>query len=229
MKPWCGFRWCIATTFWLALLPNVVFCSESTLIHTELNGESGTFKSPNFPGEYPSDTEYLWEITVPEGNKVFLEFLSFEVSTYQKVFGNKLGNVESFLSSQLESESETNCEYDYVEVLEVVDSTVMNIGRMCGKLPVNITSSTNKLFVKFKSDDSEQFPGFEARYSIAEPCVVQLTEESGEISTPNYPLHYPSNKECTWVITVPEGKKVSLKFQSFDVSTFIAKLAKDEL
>ena len=100
---------------------------------------------------------------------------------------------------------------------------------MCGDSPVNITSSTNKLFVKFKTDDSEQFPGFEARYSVVEPCVLQLTEESGEISTPNYPLYYPSNTQCTLAITVPEGKKVSLKFQSFDVSTFIAKLAKDEL
>ena len=51
-----------------------------------------------------------------------------------------------------------------------------------------------------------------------EDCVHLLSGESGEFKSPNYPNHYPSNATCTWLITVPEGDTVSLKFQSFEVS-----------
>ena len=42
--------------------------------------------------------------------------------------------------------------------------------------------------------------------------------ETGQLESPNYPEDYVPNKECIWVITVPEGFQVALKFQSFEVS-----------
>ena len=42
--------------------------------------------------------------------------------------------------------------------------------------------------------------------------------ESGQLESPNYPEDYVPNKECIWVITVPMGFQVALKFQSFEVS-----------
>ena len=41
--------------------------------------------------------------------------------------------------------------------------------------------------------------------------------ESGQLESPNYPEDYVPNKECIWVITVPIGFQVALKFQSFEV------------
>ena len=41
--------------------------------------------------------------------------------------------------------------------------------------------------------------------------------ETGQLESPNYPEDYVPNKECIWVITVPEGFQVALKFQSFEV------------
>ena len=35
-----------------------------------LTGESGEFKSPNFPENYPDNAECTWEITVPAGKKL---------------------------------------------------------------------------------------------------------------------------------------------------------------
>ena len=43
--------------------------------------------------------------------------------------------------------------------------------------------------------------------------------ETGQLESPNYPEDYVPNKECIWVITVPEGFQVALKFQSFEVTT----------
>ncbi|KAK3734982.1 hypothetical protein QZH41_004395 [Actinostola sp. cb2023] len=36
-----------------------------------------------------------------------------------------------------------------------------------------------------------------------------------EITSPRYPGHYPNDIECTWLITVPDGLKVKLKFKFF--------------
>ena len=41
--------------------------------------------------------------------------------------------------------------------------------------------------------------------------------DSGEISSPNYPGKYPNDRICSWVINVPEGRQVALKFDEFDV------------
>ena len=43
---------------------------------------------------------------------------------------------------------------------------------------------------------------------------------SGKFHTPNYPEPYLDYTECTWVIDVPEGSRVALKFESFEVSIF---------
>ena len=49
-------------------------------------------------------------------------------------------------------------------------------------------------------------------------CGGELNMESGQLESPNYPEDYVPNKECIWVITVPLGFQVALKFQSFEVS-----------
>ena len=48
-------------------------------------------------------------------------------------------------------------------------------------------------------------------------CGGELNMETGQLESPNYPEDYVPNKECIWVITVPEGFQVALKFQSFEV------------
>ena len=53
--------------------------------------------------------------------------------------------------------------------------------------------------------------------SILAVCGGELNMESGQLESPNYPEDYVPNKECIWVITVPIGFQVALKFQSFEV------------
>ena len=47
--------------------------------------------------------------------------------------------------------------------------------------------------------------------------VHQLSGSSGTIFSPDYPVPYPSNSRCTWVISVPAGKIVKLTFEDFDL------------
>lgn len=58
----------------------------------ELTDMFGEIQSPNFPDSYPSDSEMTWNISVPDGFKIKLYFMHFDL------------------------ESSYLCEYDYVKV-----------------------------------------------------------------------------------------------------------------
>lgn len=101
----------------------------------------GRLESPNYPLEYLANKECIWKVTVPEDYQVALRFQSFDV------------------------ENHDNCVYDYVEVRDGDSQESRLIGVFCGyKLPPDITSTTNKLFVKFVSDGTVQKAGFSATF-----------------------------------------------------------------
>ena len=43
-----------------------------------------------------------------------------------------------------------------------------------------------------------------------------LSGSSGTFFTPDYPVAYPDDATCIWIITVPAGKRVKLEFEDFD-------------
>lgn len=47
--------------------------------------------------------------------------------------------------------------------------------------------------------------------------VMQLSGPSGTIFSPDYPYPYPRDTKCTWVVSVPAGKRVKLTFKDFDL------------
>lgn len=51
-------------------------------------------------------------------------------------------------------------------------------------------------------------------------CGGEITKDSGQIQSPNYPDDYRPSKECVWRITVSEGYNVGLSFQAFEVTHF---------
>ena len=75
--------------------------------------------------------------------------------------------------------------------------------------------------MKLTTDGSTTRKGFEARFRSNGPCGSVLTGESGEFKSPHFPWNYPDNAKCLWMIIVPEGKKVHLEFQSFNVSVLV--------
>lgn len=48
-------------------------------------------------------------------------------------------------------------------------------------------------------------------------CGGEIHKDQGQLTSPNYPDDYKSNKECIWKITVDKDYSVALKFQSFEV------------
>ena len=48
-------------------------------------------------------------------------------------------------------------------------------------------------------------------------CSRYIASATGSITSPGHPVSYPSNKDCTWVISVGSGKQFALMFTTFDV------------
>ncbi|KAL8603880.1 hypothetical protein ACOMHN_049698 [Nucella lapillus] len=107
----------------------------------EIHKDQGFLTSPNYPDEYRPNKECVWKLSVEEGYSVALKFQTFEI------------------------ESHDNCVYDYLEVRDGSDESSILIGRFCSyKIPDDIKSTGNKLYVKFVSDGSVQKAGFSAKF-----------------------------------------------------------------
>ncbi|XP_032366699.1 cubilin [Etheostoma spectabile] len=151
----------------------------------------GIIISPNWPNNYAHNRQCIYLIRLPVGEKVALNF------------------------THMNLEIHSSCTFDYVEVRDGGMETDPLIGRYCGSsLPAPILSSSNLLWIRFRSDDSISQAGFRAVYTVG--CGGTLTG-TGQFRSPYHPNAYPHNKVCEWVINQPEGYVVTLNFLSFDV------------
>ena len=86
-----------------------------------------------------------------------------------------------------------------------------------------ISSTSNKILVEFRSDDANELDGFSAfiNYSPlpSKECEKGLDMTMKTIQSPNYPDLYDNNLSCKWLISVPHGSHITLKFLHFDVIT----------
>ncbi|XP_035662897.1 protein SpAN-like isoform X1 [Branchiostoma floridae] len=130
-----------------------------------LQGDRGTFTSPNFPSNYDDNTQCDWLIKGERGSTVQLEFEEFGL------------------------EAHDSCAFDSVEVR--LEGPQVGGRRFCGSGPgaVGLESATETLFVRFRSDQSQTGKGFKAKYTIlggsgagpattAKPAGPVTTEES---------------------------------------------------
>ncbi|XP_026245176.2 mannan-binding lectin serine protease 1 isoform X2 [Urocitellus parryii] len=232
---------------WLLLCHALCFSLLKASSHTvELNDMFGQIQSPGYPDSYPSDSEVTWNITVPEGFRIKLYFMHFNL------------------------ESSYLCEYDYVKV-ETEDQV---LATFCGRETTDteqtpgqevVLSPGSFMSVTFRSDFSneERFTGFDAHYMAVDvdeckeredeelscdhychnyiggyycscrfgyilhtdnrTCRVEcsdnlFTQRTGLITSPDYPNPYPKSSECLYNIELEEGFMVSLQFEDiFDI------------
>uniref|UniRef100_A0A670ZEH4 Metalloendopeptidase n=1 Tax=Pseudonaja textilis TaxID=8673 RepID=A0A670ZEH4_PSETE len=120
-------------------------CKEAGCDH-KMTSITGTITSPNWPDKYPSKKECTWAITTTPGHRIKLTFRELDVELHQE------------------------CTYDHVEVYNGRDAKASVLGRFCGtKEPDPIISTSNRMFLKFFSDNSIQKKGFEAAYTSGNP------------------------------------------------------------
>ena len=170
---------------------------------------SGFIDSPdiNKDGFYEKNLDCIWTITVSDQSIVKLTFESFNLEELNDYTGK--------------------CR-DYVQVNDGSSSAEPLIDVFCGKRkPDRIQSSSNRLFIYFKTDDLNEAKGFRIRYeAVQSNCGGQIHIQSEDefsngsnyITTPNYPLSYPNNIRCKWQFTIPFYIRLELNIVEFQLN-----------
>ncbi|XP_050313173.1 cubilin-like isoform X2 [Anthonomus grandis grandis] len=156
---------------------------------------AGVLKSPDYPNNYPRDIDCTWTINVPHNSQILLKFLNFSLEAY------------------------SGCRYDWLEIRNGGSSSSPLVGKYCGTtVPKTISSHTDKLYLKFHSDNSKVAPGFKIEWMTGSTgCGGTLTSPAGSITSPHYPEPYFKNTECTWKIHVNPGSKIQVYFADIDL------------
>ncbi|KAG4066297.1 hypothetical protein HA402_000521 [Bradysia odoriphaga] len=158
-----------------------------------LSGQNGTLKYP-LSDTYPHNSRCAWVIRTNASQVLNITFTKFAVEP-----------------------SGPPCRFDWLQIHDGRTSSSHLIGRFCGiKLPKdgNFTSTTNTLYLWFRSDNSSSHDGFELNWSSIDPiCGGTFEVDShGIIASPGSPGNYPSNRDCEWDITAPFGKRIQFQF-----------------
>ncbi|KAJ0033549.1 hypothetical protein NQD34_000656 [Periophthalmus magnuspinnatus] len=157
-----------------------------------LQDSTGNFTSPGYPNGYPSYTHCVWRISVTPGEKIVLNFTTMDL-----------------YKSSL-------CWYDHIEVHDGYWRKAPLLGKFCGdKVPDVLISTDSRMWIEFRSSSNWVGKGFAAIYEAI--CGGDITKDSGQIQSPNYPDDYRPSKECVWRISVSEGYHVGLSFQAFEI------------
>ena len=52
-------------------------------------------------------------------------------------------------------------------------------------------------------------------YQFTKVCIYKV-RKSGVITSPNYPMNYPNDEACLWVLAGPDGEVMAFKFKEFN-------------
>lgn len=179
------------------------FYANYTTINTKCGGihkeNTGIINHPSeTTTQYSNDQTCTWMLIAPEGMHIKLTWNRFEL------------------------ENMPSCNSDYVLIIEIDENNDNNtLGKYCGStLPPALTTSSNRLMIKFVSDVSVHLNGFSLSYTFLDEkshCGGLYVKTQGYLYSPGWPYTYDLNRDCTWVITVPNGQQIILNITDFDL------------
>ncbi|XP_044924808.1 deleted in malignant brain tumors 1 protein-like, partial [Mustela putorius furo] len=118
-----------------------------------ISGLLGSFSSPWYPTNYPTDVECIWVIHVAEKFHIELVIPSLKL---EDIYG---------------------CPYDFVEVFDGRQVASLSMGRFCAGTELSFLSSSNVMTVAFRSDAMITNTGFYALYN-----AIQQDERENDVS-----------------------------------------------
>ena len=135
----------------------------------------------------------LWRIDVKNTTKISLDFVTFDIPCDAGFLEIRTGS-DNFLQARVSK-------------------------RLCGvDLTIDLLKLTsNALWLNFVSNSSSEEVGFRVRY-ISE-CSESLDihgNDALKINSPNYPLEYFDNNDCTWTVT-SGSNRIYAVFKVFDI------------
>ncbi|WKY13932.1 hypothetical protein Q1695_004623 [Nippostrongylus brasiliensis] len=172
---------------------------------------TGVVHSPKWPEDYGNNEDCLWDIQVPLGYHIMLQFSHFDIAPSENC------SKDSLTISQEHSSRAMAPVGDYYFLFEDEEQH----DPLCGiTLPKSFRSESNRIRLTFTSDDSTTAAGFRAEWKAECGAVYRLSH--GVITSPNYPTHYPNlNAQCEYLIAPEEdavNSVIALKMLDFDLS-----------
>ncbi|KAH3862569.1 hypothetical protein DPMN_025538 [Dreissena polymorpha] len=174
---------------------NKLDCKEGGCQH-EISSPVGEISSPNWPDFYPSRKDCVWHFSTVNGHRIKVVFQNFELEQHQE------------------------CTYDHIEIFDGANNYANSLGRFCGvKIPSQVISTGNELYMVFYSDASVQRKGFHALHSTVCGGRLAVTEKQSPLySHAKYgDQNYNNKLDCEWVLEVREGYRVSFYFTAFEI------------
>ncbi|XP_072933024.1 cubilin-like [Epargyreus clarus] len=154
--------------------------------------DKGEIISPSYNDKYLNNLLCDYKIKTSPETKIRINFKSFQL------------------------ERSFRCMYDYLKIYDGPTSDSRLVGKYCGKIyPKSYTSSSNTLFLQFKTDHTMSSGGFRLTYESL--CQISIVGDSGVLKSPGYPFSYPNNKICEYIIRTKPGRAILLMFQDFDI------------
>eukprot|EP00794_Sanderia_malayensis_P016911 gene16911-18617_t len=161
---------------------------------------NGTIASPNYPGNYASNTKCTWTINVPSSMVVSFTFLDLDI----------------------EVGDEGKCEYDQLVIQEKTEIKFKTTATFCGQtIPGIFTTSTSSIKVVFSSDESENRKGFRLKWQVkssGDGCgMTLLNATSGSLQSPSYPNSYPNNLNCSYSLEISDRHAIVLTIHYINI------------
>lgn len=128
-------------------------------------------------------------------------------------------SVNNITVSFLKLDTESN---DIVSIYDGEDATATLLGQFSGNtIPGNVTSTGDKIFIEFDSDNANTSPGWLLSYTSEIPVycsgMTTLTEPYGIFSDGSGTQNYHNGTACIWVIDPPnDGELLAIDFWSFN-------------
>ncbi|XP_046335124.2 cubilin-like isoform X1 [Haliotis rufescens] len=173
---------------------NVLNCGSSLL-----SASTSTWRDLSSPGypykNYNNNMDCKWTISAPVGYKIKVEIKVLSV------------------------EYEATCAKDYLLFSDGSSSYGTQLGKYCSGTR-GVVSSSNAMTITFHSDSSGTGRGFSFEY-MAQTSGCGTDEEiygydTKYIESPNYPLDYPDNADCSWIISTDvEGYVIHVEVEFF--------------
>ena len=108
----------------------------------DLSVEDAVLHSPNYPDDYRPNKDCTWIIKTKPNYQIALKFISFELENHE------------------------SCVYDYLEIRDGNSENSSFLGKLCGpKLPAELHSTGNELWIRFVSDSTVQKAGFSLAFN----------------------------------------------------------------
>ncbi|XP_070533833.1 uncharacterized protein [Ptychodera flava] len=150
--------------------------------------------SPNYPYSYNNGGNCIWIISAGMGGVLLTRFAAFHTeSSYDRV-------TIGFGSDPYDSNT---------EIISASGSTI----------PDDWRSPGSQIWVKWYSDGSVTYPGWNLTISHREGCFNTISlgiNDVGYIKSPNYPDFYGTDEDCTWIVKANYSRAINVHFIDFD-------------